>query len=66
MLGAYAAVLAARWLRLMAACAAPCRQLGLKMGLSEQQLVLHGLPIRPIFSKRLPGKKALRKKLVRP
>jgi 1,2-diacylglycerol 3-beta-galactosyltransferase len=42
-----------------------CRQLGLGMGLSASQLVLYGLPIRPIFSKKLPGRNALRKKLVR-
>ncbi len=41
-----------------------CKQLGRAMGLAEQQLVLHGLPIRPIFSKRLPSRKALRKQLV--
>jgi hypothetical protein len=34
------------------------------MGLSPDQLVLHGLPIRPIFSKRLPSKATLRKQLV--
>jgi hypothetical protein len=42
-----------------------CRQLGLGMGLAASQLVLYGLPIRPIFSKRLPGRNTLRKKLVR-
>ncbi|KAF8069665.1 MGD A [Scenedesmus sp. PABB004] len=42
-----------------------CKQLGRRMGLSDEQLVLHGLPIRPVFSKRLPPKAALRKKLVR-
>lgn len=42
-----------------------CRQLGLGMGLRPSQLVLYGLPIRPIFSKRLPGRTQLRKKLVR-
>jgi hypothetical protein len=42
-----------------------CRQLGLGMGLRPSQLVLYGLPIRPIFSKRLPGRSQLRKKLVR-
>lgn len=41
-----------------------CRQLGLGMGLTPEQLVLYGLPIRPIFSKKLPSKGALRKKLV--
>lgn len=40
-----------------------CRQLGLGMGLRPSQLVLYGLPIRPIFSKRLPGRTQLRKKL---
>jgi hypothetical protein len=35
------------------------------MGLAASQLVLYGLPIRPIFSKRLPGRNRLRKKLVR-
>lgn len=34
------------------------------MGLQPEQLVLYGLPIRPIFSKRLSSKSALRKKLV--
>lgn len=34
------------------------------MGLTPEQLVLYGLPIRPIFSKKLPSKGALRKKLV--
>jgi hypothetical protein len=28
------------------------------------QLVMYGLPIRPIFSKKLPSKSNLRKKLV--
>jgi hypothetical protein len=42
-----------------------CRQLGLGMGLAASQLVLYGLPIRPIFSKKLPGRNTLRKKLVR-
>lgn len=41
-----------------------CKQLGRRMGLSEEQLVLYGLPIRPIFSKKLPSKDTLRKKLV--
>ncbi|KAF6248396.1 hypothetical protein COO60DRAFT_1691478 [Scenedesmus sp. NREL 46B-D3] len=40
-----------------------CRQLGLGMGLRPSQLVLYGLPIRPIFSKKLPGRNQLRKKL---
>jgi hypothetical protein len=34
------------------------------MGLSPEQLVMYGLPIRPIFSKKLPSKSTLRKKLV--
>jgi 1,2-diacylglycerol 3-beta-galactosyltransferase len=42
-----------------------CKNLGLRMGLSEEQMVVHGLPIRPVFSKRLPSRKALRHKLVR-
>lgn len=39
--------------------------LGLRMGLTREQLVQYGLPIRPIFSKKLPSKSALRKQLVR-
>lgn len=35
------------------------------MGLRPEQLVLYGLPIRPIFSKKLPSKSSLRKRLVR-
>lgn len=34
------------------------------MGLTPEQLQLYGLPIRPIFSKKLPSKGTLRKKLV--
>jgi hypothetical protein len=34
------------------------------MGLTMDQLVMYGLPIRPIFSKKLPSKSNLRKKLV--
>lgn len=34
------------------------------MGLRPEQLVLYGLPIRPIFSKKLPSKSSLRKRLV--
>lgn len=41
-----------------------CRQLGLHMGLTNEQLVMYGLPIRPVFNKKLPSKHALRKKLV--
>lgn len=41
-----------------------CRQLGKRMGLSDEQLVLYGLPIRPVFDKKLPAKHTLRKKLV--
>eukprot|EP00878_Enallax_costatus_P016039 GHUV01016815.1.p1 GENE.GHUV01016815.1~~GHUV01016815.1.p1 ORF type:complete len:526 (+),score=156.68 GHUV01016815.1:200-1777(+) len=40
-----------------------CRQLGKRMGLSDDQLVLYGLPIRPVFDKKLPAKNTLRKKL---
>ena len=46
------------------AVAVAVRELGLGLGLRDDQLVLHGLPIRPIFSKKLPSKSALRKKLV--
>eukprot|EP00192_Tetraselmis_astigmatica_P024497 CAMPEP_0117697956 /NCGR_PEP_ID=MMETSP0804-20121206/29512_1 /TAXON_ID=1074897 /ORGANISM="Tetraselmis astigmatica, Strain CCMP880" /LENGTH=490 /DNA_ID=CAMNT_0005512255 /DNA_START=222 /DNA_END=1694 /DNA_ORIENTATION=+ len=35
----------------------------LGLGLTEQQIVLHGLPIRPVFSQKLPTKKKLRKML---
>lgn len=35
-----------------------------RMGLKEDQIVVHGLPIRPIFSKKLPPKHHLRNKLV--
>ena len=42
-----------------------CKRLGLAMGLREQQLVVHGLPIRPTFSKKVPCRKKLRKQLVR-
>lgn len=41
-----------------------CRGLALGMGVAPEKVVVHGLPIRPVFSKRLPGKPALRKKLV--
>lgn len=41
-----------------------CKQLGKRMGLSDAQLVLYGLPIRPVFDKKLPPKRMLRKKLV--
>jgi hypothetical protein len=40
------------------------RNLGVGMGLRPEQLVLYGLPIRPIFSKKLPSKSSLRKRLV--
>ncbi len=38
-------------------------KLALRMGLTPDQIVLHGLPIRPIFSKRLPPKRKLRARL---
>eukprot|EP00879_Flechtneria_rotunda_P020339 GHRR01021390.1.p1 GENE.GHRR01021390.1~~GHRR01021390.1.p1 ORF type:complete len:416 (+),score=130.30 GHRR01021390.1:440-1687(+) len=40
-----------------------CKQLGKRMGLTEQQLVMYGLPIRPIFSKPLPAQPILRRRL---
>ena len=42
-----------------------CKGLALAMGVAEAKITVHGLPIRPIFSKRLPSKAALRSKLVR-
>eukprot|EP01024_Parvocaulis_polyphysoides_P047388 TRINITY_DN44928_c0_g1_i4.p2 TRINITY_DN44928_c0_g1~~TRINITY_DN44928_c0_g1_i4.p2 ORF type:complete len:389 (+),score=76.00 TRINITY_DN44928_c0_g1_i4:1-1167(+) len=39
------------------------KKLALKMGLKEEQIVVHGLPIRPVFSSPLPPKENLRKKL---
>lgn len=41
-----------------------CRNLAVAMGVARDKIVTHGLPIRPIFSKRLPSKGALRSKLV--
>lgn len=40
-----------------------CKDLAKRNGLNEGQLVLHGLPIRPAFSKPLPPKKQMKKKL---
>ncbi|GAX80944.1 hypothetical protein CEUSTIGMA_g8379.t1 [Chlamydomonas eustigma] len=40
-----------------------CKQLAVQNGLKEPQIVLHGLPIRPIFSKPLPTKKMMKKAL---
>lgn len=40
-----------------------CKDLARRNGLKEGQLVLHGLPIRPAFSKPLPPKKKMKKKL---
>ena len=34
-----------------------------RQGLKDSQIVVHGLPIRPQFSQRLPRKEVLRKKL---
>ena len=42
-----------------AQCAARAR----RMGLADDQIVTHGLPIRPAFSKPQPSKAALRKRL---
>lgn len=39
------------------------RQLAWKQGLNEEQIVMHGLPIRPAFSQRLPPKRTLRRQL---
>lgn len=39
------------------------KRLAKRMGLRESQIVVHGLPIRPIFSKPLPAKPALRRAL---
>ena len=36
------------------------KKCGLRMGLREEQLVQHGLPIRPAFSNKMPPKKKLR------
>eukprot|EP00884_Botryococcus_braunii_P001426 jgi/Botrbrau1/11284/Bobra.0038s0050.1 len=38
-------------------------RLARRMGLKEGQIVLHGLPIRPAFSRRLPDKRRLRRHL---
>lgn len=40
-----------------------CRNIALSMGVAVEKIVVHGLPIRPIFSKRLPSKATLRSKL---
>lgn len=39
------------------------RDLAKRMGLTDEQVAVHGLPIRPIFSKRLPPREALRRSL---
>lgn len=38
-------------------------RLARRMGLKESQIVIHGLPIRPAFSRRLPDKRRLRRHL---
>ncbi|KAI8476237.1 MAG: MGDG synthase-domain-containing protein [Monoraphidium minutum] len=40
-----------------------CKALALAMGVPESKVITHGLPIRPVFCKRLPSKAALRNKL---
>lgn len=40
-----------------------CAMLARKNGLQDEQIVQHGLPIRPLFSKRLMPKRSLRKQL---
>jgi hypothetical protein len=41
-----------------------CRNLAVTMGIAPAKVVVHGLPIRPVFSKRLPSKDKLRSRLV--
>lgn len=43
-----------------------CQDLAMSLGVAASKIILHGLPIRPIFSKRLPSKETLRHKLVGP
>eukprot|EP00798_Chlamydomonas_sp_ICE-L_P010017 gene10017-7904_t len=40
-----------------------CADLARQNGLQDGQIILHGLPIRPVFSKPLPSQPALRSKL---
>ncbi|KAJ9507635.1 hypothetical protein QJQ45_019190 [Haematococcus lacustris] len=40
-----------------------CAMLARNNGLQQQQIVQHGLPIRPIFSHPLPGRRAMRRRL---
>ena len=40
-----------------------CKRSALKNGLKEEQIVVHGLPIRPVFNQRLGPKHRLRKQL---
>ncbi|MEW5300952.1 MAG: hypothetical protein WDW36_003840 [Sanguina aurantia] len=40
-----------------------CKKLGLRQGLNEDQISTYGLPIRPIFSKRLAPKRSLKRQL---
>lgn len=52
--------------RCCARCFVPtqyCKRSALKNGLKEEQIVVHGLPIRPVFNKRLGPKEKLRKRL---
>jgi 1,2-diacylglycerol 3-beta-galactosyltransferase len=42
-----------------------CAALARQNGVPPDRIVVHGLPIRPVFSQRLPAKRALRAKLVR-
>jgi hypothetical protein len=39
------------------------KDLAKRMGLSESQIVVHGLPIRPAFSEKMPARKRLRRHL---
>ena len=40
-----------------------CKRSALKNGLKEEQILVHGLPIRPVFNRRLGPKHRLRKQL---
>ncbi len=40
-----------------------CKRSALKNGLKEEQITVHGLPIRPAFSAKIASKHSLRKKL---
>ncbi|KAG1673872.1 hypothetical protein FOA52_012897 [Chlamydomonas sp. UWO 241] len=40
-----------------------CKGLALNNGLQDEQILMHGLPIRPAFSRGLPSKKSLKRQL---